>query len=41
LLTRLAEIIKGYPWNEDLFLWGKKFKVSSEWLRLVNELMKK
>lgn len=41
LLTRLAEIIKGYPWNEDLFLWEKKFKVSSEWLRLVNELMKK
>ena len=41
LLTRLAEIIKWYPWNEDLFLWEKKFKVSSEWLRLVNELMKK
>jgi hypothetical protein len=41
ILTKLAEIIKWYPWNEDLFLWEKMFKVSSEGLRLINELMKK
>ena len=39
LLNRLAEIIKWYPWNEDLLLWEKKFKVSTEWLRLIKELM--
>jgi hypothetical protein len=39
LLNRLAEIIKWYPWNQDLLLWEKKFKVSTEWLRLIKELM--
>jgi hypothetical protein len=41
VLNRLAEIIKWYPWNEDLLLWDKKFKVSTEWVRLIKELMGK
>jgi DNA-damage-inducible protein D len=41
LLTNLAKIIKGYPWDKLLILWDKKYKVSSEGLRLVKELMNK
>jgi hypothetical protein len=41
VLNRLAEIIKWYPGNEDLLLWDKKFKVSTEWVRLIKELMGK
>jgi hypothetical protein len=41
LLTNLAKIIKWYPWDKLLILWDKKYKVSSEGLRLVKELMNK
>ena len=41
LLQNLAKIIKGYPWDKWLILWDKKFKVSSEGLRLVKELIGK
>jgi hypothetical protein len=39
ILNRLVEIIKWYPWNYNLYLWEKNFKLSSEWIRLVKELM--
>ena len=41
IINRLAEIIKWYPWNQDLLLWEKRFKVSTEWLRLIKALMGK
>jgi hypothetical protein len=39
LLNELVQIIKWYPGDKILQVWEKKFKVSSEWLRLVKELL--
>ena len=39
LLNELVQIIKWYPGDKILQVWEKKFKVSSEWLRLVKGLL--
>lgn len=39
VLEKLAKIIKGYPGERVLFLWEKKFKLSSEGIRLVKTLL--
>lgn len=39
IIEKLIKIIKGYPGNRILVLGEKKFKLSSEWMRLVKELM--
>ncbi len=39
ILGKLARIIKGYPWEKTIFIWEKKFKVSSEGSRLIKEII--
>lgn len=39
VLDQLARIIKWYPWDKLVVLGEKKYKLSSEWMRLVKELL--